>query len=51
MRLYLVSLRRDLELGLTCGEPERAAQAERDIVQVVADVRDRIERCKTRLAA
>ncbi|CAA9586176.1 MAG: hypothetical protein AVDCRST_MAG86-3566 [uncultured Truepera sp.] len=51
LRLYLVSLRRDIELGLTCGEPERAAQAEQDIVQVVADVRDRIELCKKRFAA
>ena len=50
LRLYLISLRRDVELGFTCGEPERVAQAEQDIAQVVADVRDRIEHCKTRFA-
>jgi hypothetical protein len=51
LRLYLASLRRDVELGLTGGEPERALRAAQDIAQVVDDVRTQVERRKPRFTA
>lgn len=48
LQLYLTALERDARMGVVRGEPERTAQAERDILEVVQDARERVELLKRR---
>lgn len=48
LQLYLASLEHDARMGVVRGEPERIAQAERDILEVVQDACERVELLKRR---